>query len=70
MVRKLVPMVTCGPCRFSLMSNETAPEYKNSYTLLELKQKGGLVVLSEACIKVVMASEKHLHHLLDVHYVD
>ena len=58
-VRKLLRTLHCDECRFALIEQEDAPSNK-SYTLLRLKQKGGLYIPSKPVISAISMTEKQI----------
>ena len=67
-VRKIIPALSCNSCRVSLVSESLSPShYKESFHLLHLKQNGGLVVPSDACIHVILTTEKHIRQIQGDH---
>ena len=58
-VRKLLRTLHWDECRFALIEQEDASSNK-SYTLLRLKQKGGLYIPSKSVISVISVTEKQI----------
>jgi len=67
-VRNLSPMIACDDCRSCLV--DAADTKKNSSSLLEIKNNGGLVRPSAGVVTVLSNAEKVLRECLNIHRVD
>jgi len=66
-VRKVLKSLTCDICRTCLVTVELPEDFADAYHLLTLKNNGGLVFPSAGCVKVLLAAEKAVRSLLNVH---
>lgn len=57
-VRKVVKVLKCNECITSLVTDASTTTAKHKYHLLELKNRGGLVVPAEGVVHVVEEAEK------------
>ncbi|XP_051787583.1 uncharacterized protein LOC114646683 [Erpetoichthys calabaricus] len=56
-VRQILRKLSCDVCRASLVTDAVPASYDQSYHLLTLKNKGGLMIPSEGTVKVVKVAE-------------
>ncbi|XP_054461155.1 uncharacterized protein LOC129096406 [Anoplopoma fimbria] len=59
-VRQVLRKLSCGECRASLVTDAARASFDESYHLLTLKNKGGLMIPSEGTVKVVRSAERFI----------
>lgn len=61
-VRKLLEQLACSPCKEALVSDKAvqSDRYRDSLTLLTVKNCGKLVFPSDGVISILMSTERHL----------
>ena len=59
-VRQVLRKLSCGACRASLVTDAARASFDESYHLLTLKNKGGLMIPSEGTVKVVRSAERFI----------
>ena len=64
-VRKVVTKIACDVCRHSLFRDHL-PENKISYSLLRLKDCGGLVKPPSGTVTILIATEKIMSRLMNI----
>ena len=67
-VRKVCKKLRCATCMECLVTS-APPSYDTSYSLLVLKNNGGLVVPSTGSVAVVMCTEKIIRQTMNIHSV-
>ena len=63
-VKAVMPVITCDVCRSCLIAD--APQSTTRYWLLQLKDKGGLVIPSPGITELLMCAEKTLRRAQNV----
>lgn len=70
-VRKLLPTLSCDTCRQSLVSTTTTSiKYQHLYTLLEVKNNGGLVRASDGVISLLLVADRYFRISDKPHYIE
>ena len=59
-VRQILRKLSCGVCRASLVTDDARASFDQSYHLLTLKNRGGLMIPSEGTVKVVRSAERYI----------
>lgn len=59
-VRQILRKLSCDVCRASLVTDAVSASFDQSYHLLTLKNKGGLMIPSEGTVKVVRSAEQFI----------
>lgn len=59
-VRQILRKLSCDVCRVSLVTDAVSASFDQSYHLLPLKNKGGLMIPSEGTVKVVRSAERFI----------
>ncbi|KAL2102393.1 hypothetical protein ACEWY4_001561 [Coilia grayii] len=59
-VKGVLKKLPCAVCRMSLVGEAIPSSFDSSYHLLNLRNKGGLVIPSKGTIKVVRSAEKYI----------
>lgn len=59
-VRQILRKLSCGVCRASLVTDAARASFDQSYHLLTLKNRGGLMIPSEGTVKVVRSAERYI----------
>lgn len=62
-VRQVLRQLSCDVCRGSLVKDTIPTSFNESYHLLILKNKGGLMIPSDGTVKVVKAAERVIRQL-------
>ncbi|XP_078018867.1 uncharacterized protein LOC144458909 [Epinephelus lanceolatus] len=59
-VRQILKKLSCDVCRGSLVTDAVPTSFDQSYHLLTLKNKGGLMIPSEGTVRVVRSAERFI----------
>ena len=59
-VRQILKKLLCDVCRGSLVTDAVPTSFDQSYHLLRLKNKGGLMIPSEGTVRVVRSAERFI----------
>ena len=59
-VCQILRKLSCGVCRASLVTDAARASFDQSYHLLTLKNRGGLMIPSEGTVKVVRSAERYI----------
>lgn len=65
-VRKAMLKISCVACRSCLVTSNILEHYSPMYQLLELKNKGGLLVPSHGLVNLLLATEKLMRRMMNV----
>ncbi|KAI8746475.1 DNA transposase THAP9 isoform X3 [Biomphalaria glabrata] len=68
-VRKAMNVVNCSTCRVSLVCVEKPTDFSLSYHLLNIKNKGGLIIPSNGTVSVLLSAEKAIRHRMKINSV-
>ena len=68
-VKKALQHLTCNTCRESLVSSNIPKRSDNMYHLLVLKNRGGLVIPSLGTVTILLATERAIRRLMNIHSV-
>lgn len=60
LVRKVSKSISCVTCRQALVSQHPSTKYAHLYTLLEIKDNGGLVRPSDGVITIILTADMYL----------
>lgn len=67
-IRKIMKRLTCNTCRESLVTDHVPPGHgEQGYSLLKLRNRGGLLVPSRGTVSLLMASEKAIRRCMNIH---